>query len=294
LVVTIDNPSSTGESSISTNVGNQVTKGVEFKVTTTAISVPEKRFYLKVLVQGLMQKLKYDNFGSKLDVLNKQNQNNNNLQRYYDGASPDDLWAVRSLGIDPATGKEVFLTKNEEASFVYNTKDVVPVGNSRPDIIGVVGTSLQYGGFSLSLNMRYSLGGDQFNDALFNKVENITTDGLNQNQDKRALYDRWQKPGDVAQFKKIQLNDGLIGLGQEAADPTKPTSRFVQKNNYIAGESANISYQFNNNWVSKCGLSNLSVSAYTNDIFRIATIKNERGIDYPFARSVSFSLKANF
>jgi TonB-linked SusC/RagA family outer membrane protein len=294
LVVTIDNPSSTGESTISTNVGTQVTKGVEFKITPTVISVPEKRFYLRFSVTGAMLKLKYDNFGNKLDVLNKQNQENNSLQRFKDGASPDDLWAVRSLGIDPATGKEVFLTKNEVPGFVYNSKDVVPVGNSRPTVIGVVSTSFQYGGFSLSLSMRYSLGGEDFNTALFEKVENITTEGLNQNQDKRALYDRWQKPGDVSKFKKIQLNDGKIGLGQEAADPTKPTSRFVQKNNYIAGESANISYQFNNNWVSKCGLSNLSVSAYTNDIFRIASIKNERGIDYPFARSVSFSLKANF
>ena len=34
--------------------------------------------------------------------------------------------------------------------------------------------------------------------------------------------------------------------------------------------------------------------AYMNDIFRISTVKNERGLSYPFARSVSFSLGVTF
>mgnify|MGYP000379848531 CR=1 FL=1 len=38
----------------------------------------------------------------------------------------------------------------------------------------------------------------------------------------------------------------------------------------------------------------LTVRAYMNDIFRISTVKNERGIDYPFARSVSMSLGLRF
>ena len=201
---------------------------------------------------------------------------------------------MRSLGIDPATGREVFLTKYNEPSFTYNSNDIVVVGNSRPDVIGVVGTSVQFKGLSINLNMRYSIGSDQFNEALFNKVENITTPELLKNQDKRALYDRWKKAGDISSFKKIQLNDGWVSLGQGAADPTDPSSRFVQKDNFITGESINVSYQFNNAWVSKMGLSSLSVAGYMNDIFRIASIKDERGIDYPFARSVSFSLRANF
>ncbi|OQP51914.1 SusC/RagA family TonB-linked outer membrane protein [Niastella populi] len=294
LVVTVDNAASTGERQYTTNVGTQITKGFEFQASTTVISKPQQRIYWRFNVQGATIRAKFDNFGAALESLNKQNQNNKNLQRYYDGRSPDDLWAVHSLGIDPATGREVFLTKTGEPSFTYNSRDVVVVGNSRPDVIGVVGTSIQFKGLTVNLNMRYSLGGDQFNEALFNKVENITTPGLLKNQDKRALYDRWRKAGDISSFKRIQLNDGWVALGQGAADPTEPSSRFVQKNNFITGESINVSYQFNNEWVSKLGLSNLSVSGYMNDIFRIASIKDERGIDYPFARSVSFSLRANF
>ena len=36
------------------------------------------------------------------------------------------------------------------------------------------------------------------------------------------------------------------------------------------------------------------VQANMNDIFRWSTVKAERGIDYPFARTVSFSIGATF
>ena len=45
--------------------------------------------------------------------------------QYQDGESPTALFAVRSLGIDPATGKEVFLTKNGTPTFDYNADDRV-------------------------------------------------------------------------------------------------------------------------------------------------------------------------
>lgn len=294
LVVTVDNAASTGETSYTTNMGKQSTKGFEFNITGTAISIPQKRIFLTVTAKGSSIKMNYQDFGPALESLNKQNQTNKNLQRFYDGGSPDDLWAVRSYGIDPATGKEVFLTANNEYSMVYNPKDIAVVGNSREVVGGVFGASLQWGNFFIGVNIRYSFGGDQFNEALFDKVENITTNGLMKNQDKRALYDRWKQAGDITSFKKIQLNDGWTTLGQAAADPTEPSSRFVQKNNYIKGESFNISYQLKNDWITKYGFSGLQVSAYMNDIFRVASIKDERGMDYPFSRKVSFTVRANF
>jgi len=38
----------------------------------------------------------------------------------------------------------------------------------------------------------------------------------------------------------------------------------------------------------------LTLQANMNDIFRVSTVKAERGIDYPFARTVSFSVSAVF
>ena len=39
------------------------------------------------------------------------------MLRYYDGASTSALWVVRSAGIDPATGNEIFLKKDGSYTF---------------------------------------------------------------------------------------------------------------------------------------------------------------------------------
>jgi hypothetical protein len=224
--------------------------------------------------------------------LNKQQLDNRSLIRFRDGYSPEDLWGVYSHGIDPATGREVFLTKEGQYSFVYDPADIRKVGNSRPNIEGVFNSSITYRGFNLGIFIRYRLGGDQFNSALFSKVENISDAALAKNQDRRALYDRWKSPGDIARFKNIGISDAG---NASTASITPMSSRFIQEENSITGESVNFGYEFQDTkWLKRLGLQSLRFTGYMNDIFRISTIRRERGILYPYARSVSFSINANF
>ena len=136
---------------------------------------------------------------------------------------------------------------------------------------------------SASLQLRYSLGGDVFNNALYSKGENISSEGLKSNQDKRALSQRWVNPGDIAKYKDISLTEY-----------TPISSRFVQKNNYLSIESVRLGYEFGPELVRRIGMSQLSLNAYMNDIARFSSIKSERGIDYPFARTLSVSVSATF
>ena len=110
-------------------------------------------------------------------------------------------------------------------------------------------------------------------------MENISASSLSNNQDRRALYDRWQKPGDVAQFKNIANSQY-----------TPMSSRFVQTDNSLSLESLRIGYEFSPEVAKKMGLNTLKLSGYMNDIFRLTNIKQERGTSYPFSRSVSFAL----
>lgn len=134
-------------------------------------------------------------------------------------------------------------------------------------------------GFSINMDFRYRIGGYAFNSVLFNKVENISAGSLIYNQDKRALYDRWQKPGDKAQFKNIANSSS-----------TPMSSRFVQKDNSWSLESLRVGYEFDPSVARRFGLGSIRLSAYMNDLFRLTTIKMERGTSYPYARSVSFAL----
>ena len=114
-------------------------------------------------------------------------------------------------------------------------------------------------------------------------MENISESSLKYNQDKRALYDRWQKAGDRAQFKGISLTE-----------TTKISSRFVQREDVLSGESISAGYDFNPKGLAKFGVSAIRLQANMNDIFRVSSVKEERGIDYPFARTMSMSLSVTF
>ena len=46
---------------------------------------------------------------------------------FNDGADPDDIWAVRSAGIDPSNGKELFYAK--DGSYTYDFSTAVGVRN---------------------------------------------------------------------------------------------------------------------------------------------------------------------
>ena len=44
------------------------------------------------------------------------------------------IWAVRSMGIDPQTGREVFLTRDGRLTNEYSSVDQVPVGDTEPNL----------------------------------------------------------------------------------------------------------------------------------------------------------------
>ncbi|MBV7533375.1 SusC/RagA family TonB-linked outer membrane protein [Chitinophaga sp. sic0106] len=282
LVVAITLPSSTGLSNYPFNAGTSVVNGWEFMATVFPIFKPNVAW--SVGITGALLKQHYENFNNKLAGLNKDLQKSNSLTRYRDGYSSYDLWAVVSQGIDPATGREVFLRKDGQQTFVYDATDQVRVGTTNPKAQGAFNSSLTYYGFRASIFFSYIYSKDQFNTVLYNKVENITYAQLSNNQDKRALYDRWKQPGDMVAFKSIAESKS-----------TPISSRFIQNENTISLSSFNIGYEFRDKpWLSKASLAALNLSAFTNDLFYISTIKRERGIEYPFARSVSFSLRATF
>jgi hypothetical protein len=281
LLVFASLPSSAGASIVTDNLGGLQQYGYTLTASYTVIQKRNATWMVNVNARHL--KSEYRNFGNALADFNKKNEGVN-MVRYYDGGSPNDLWAVRSVGIDAATGREVFVTKDGNLTYVHNYSDEVVVGNSDPDLEGIIGSSFSYKGFSANVALRYRIGGQIFMQTLYDKVENIPFQRLGLNQDKRALYDRWQKPGDNAKFK---------GITDDTPDPM--SSRFVEDNNILAGESISVGYENSTaGWLKRIKASSVTCRAYMNDIFRLYTVNNERGIDYPFARSVSLSVGIRF
>ena len=77
-------------------------------------------------------------------------------------------------------------------------------------------------------------------------------------------------------------------------DRTEVTSRFVQDENVLEFKSLSLSYSFPQKWIKKMYMERMKLTFQMEDIFRISTVKRERGLDYPFARTFNFGLQVQF
>ncbi len=288
LLIGISVPPSTGiTGNWNTNLGVQKSKGLLASAQYYIYRKLSERLTWSVRATLRHEDIKLDDLDGALEDLNRVGKNST-TKRYYDGADPDAIWAVRSAGIDPANGRELFIKKDGTYTYDFDVEDEVIVGNSRSKYEGAIGSSFNWRGLSVSFSFNYKWGGKSFNRDLFNKVENLSGSQINYNQDKRALYNRWQKPGDMAQFKDIA--NSLV-TPTYSASPI--SSRFVQRNNSITLQSLNVSYDFYE-IARQMRLESLRLSLYANDLFWITTIKQERGTAYPFTRSFTFALSFSF
>lgn len=203
---------------------------------------------------------------------------------YQEGKSTTTYYAVRSLGIDPVTGKEVFLTRDGKKTFTWDAVDKVPVGDTNPDVSGTISSSFTWKDLSVGLGFAYKWGGIVYNQTLVDKIENSN---IAFNLDKRANTSRWHKPGDVVQFKKFDVN------GSE----TPASTRFIMKDNELKLATLNVGYRLTEekfNFLRRMSINVLSLNFTTNDLFRISPIRMERGLDYPFARTYTLSMSIIF
>jgi hypothetical protein len=287
LVASVDQPPSSGVNSYSMSFGELTYRGFEFEGTYAVIR--QRHLSWRMRLMGTMFRGEYSGFTDKLESMNQAAQENQSLIQFKDGYSPKTLWAVRSLGIDPATGREVFWDRNGMPTFVYNPADIVAIGRGEPTMSGTISNFLTYKQFTLTLIMRYSFGEKIFNSALYNKVENISMNQVADNQDRRALTHRWVKPGDITQFKGISLTSS-----------TPMSSRFIQTENYLSGESIGLMWRLDKHtysWLRDMGMEsvmfNLTAQG-TGGVFRLSNVKRERGTSYPEATTISLSVNAVF
>ena len=294
-------PPSTGFPSVKDNLGKIRNIGIETMVTYNVFTDPKTRSYFAITASAVHNQNRVLSISDALRSFNEdQNKiadnpyNSKPIIQYYNGMSMDAIWAVRSLGIDPANGKEIYLTKAGEKTYTYSSADEVVCGDAMPKISGTFGANGEYKGFGISLYFSYLYGGQMYNQTLVDRVENVD---MSYNVDKRVLYSTWQKPGDVKPYKalgSVQVQNA-DGSWTYMFLKTQPTSRFIQDRNELKLASVNLSYDFYKfNFVKKMGMDRLRLGFYMNDVFQLSSINVERGLSYPFSRTFSFSVQATF
>lgn len=274
---------STGVTSAKQNIGELQNKGFELQIDGFPIRTSE--FYWQIGAQGYSNRNKILKINSALEEMNRQNQENQYLSvtplaQYAAGESTTAIKVVRSGGIDPATGKEIFIKLNGERTFDYDPADKYNAGDSQPKFSGNFRNVLYWKGWSLSIFFDYTLGGYVYNATRATKIE-----GLNPiyNADIRVFEDRWKQPGDIALYRDI-------------ADSSAPrmTDRFVEKENTLNLQSINFGYEFPQKLISKIRAKSLWLGVNVKDIVRFSTVKIERGTSYPYSRGFELNLNIAF
>lgn len=295
-VNSIDLLPSTGFNSVQENIGKVENKGFDIELSAIAWQRPADRSYLRFSVMMSHNKNTLKEISNAMKSYNEKQaelatENNKPLNKYYDGVSMDAIWAMRSLGIDPATGKEIYLATdkngNNYRTFNYDGNQQVICGDALPKINGNAGISFEYKGLGFNTVCTYRWGAKMYNETLVNKVENAD---LNGNVDRRIFTGRWREAGDISPYKA--LGEVYVANQDEMASPkTYATSRFVQKRNELSLSSLQLSYDFfRHSFVKKIGLERIVLRCTVNDLYTFSTIKIERGTSYPFARKFNASL----
>lgn len=285
-------PSSTGFTSYKENMGKVKNTGVELELRARLYSDRNWLFQLygsfarnKNTIVEISQAMR--DYNKRVEELfsgyNPESSSDSKYAKtylkYYEGASLTSIYGMKSLGISPTNGKEIYLCRNGDVTDVWSADEWTIIGDTAPKGQGSFGYTLSYKQLSMFASFLYTFGGDAYNNTLVSYVENA--DIKNDNVDKRVLLDRWQKPGDITTMKDIRDRNVTTGA----------SSRFVQKNNTLQWSSLTMSYNFRPEQLKKLHLSGLRLSFTMNDLFYWFTIRQERGLDYPYSRS--FNLTTN-
>ena len=284
-------PPSSGTTSVKANLGSQTSNGIEFSVWGKIIRTKDWEWTFSV--NGLHSKTTINNISEAMKRMNEQNAtgytdgsvsvaSSSPLFQYREGESPTAIYAVRSAGIDPATGREIFIKQDGSYTYTYDTKDQVACGDTNPVMQGSFSSMLQYKNFSLTASFQYRFGGKMYNSTRALKVENINP---RRNCDVRAFTDRWTKPGDVKPY---------IDIANATGNTSVYTDRFVEKDNELWLSSLYLQYNVPVTFLRKIHVQKLYVGIGTEDLFRITSAKYERGTSYPYSRSVNMSASLTF
>lgn len=284
MLIDVSLPPSSGASSVKNNFGKQRSNGIEFSVWGKIIQTRDWSW--NISVNGLHSKTTILNIS---DALKRKNENNSQINtevaprlQFREGESPTAIYAVRSAGIDPASGKEIFIKKDGSYTYDYDATDQVACGDTNPTLQGTISSLVAWKNLSLNLNFSYRFGGDMYNSTRMSKVENIDP---RYNADLRAFTERWKQPGDRVPYLAISQNGGQT---------FSYSDRFVEKDNELWLSSVTLQYNVPQSFISPLGLQRLYVSAGAEDLFRLTSAKYERGTAYPFSRSVNLSLSVTF
>lgn len=209
------------------------------------------------------------------------------------GFSTTAIWGFQSLGIDPATGRELFNVNGEtyDAEFVrdnFDNTDWEVIGDTQPTVYGGMRNNFSYKGFNLGVITSYSFGADQLIDRTIIDNYNLF---FNRNLNLNAFYEAWRSPGDIASYPALSNSNPIVSN----------SSRYLYDSSNIQLKSVTLAYNLPVDDL-KIPVNSLSININGSNLFYwfMNTSENNRnGIAqfrniYPQMRTFSIGINTTF
>jgi TonB-linked SusC/RagA family outer membrane protein len=258
-------PISTGNASVTTNVGSLKNYGIEVVLSSQIVKTDDLSINASV------------NFSTENNEITELTQEEfiSGTKKWMVGRSLYDFFTYEWAGVDSADGYGMFYkdildangdpTGEREVTKEYSEADRYYLEKqSIPDILGGFNANIQYKNFDFSVLMNFALGGyvmDYTYMGLMGGFESIT-------QQSPHLKDRWQQPGDVTEVP-------ILLEGQN--DFSSTSSRFLFENDYLRVKGLTLGYTIDSSpALSSVGISNVRVYAQATNPF---TFHKHFGID---------------
>lgn len=207
------------------------------------------------------------------------------------------FYALKFLGVDPATGDAIYKDANGDGSITPD--DRVIVGSPHPDFTGGFRNTFALGNFDLTGFMQFSHG-----NKVFNAMRVYSGNGgYNYDNQFADQLDRWQQPGDKTDTPRASY-DGTAG-GELTS------SRFIENGSYLRLQEVTLGFNVPLRVAGMLGFSQARV--YVSG-FNLFTITDYTGYDpelnsngsgasislgsdfyaYPLARTFTFGIQAGW
>ncbi|MCF8275034.1 MAG: SusC/RagA family TonB-linked outer membrane protein [Flavobacteriaceae bacterium] len=203
------------------------------------------------------------------------------------------LWGYDFIGIDPATGRELFnidgqIYDSATVASQFNSSSWVPIGDSQPDFYGGFNNTFNFKNITLSVIMSYTHGGDVLVDrTIFDNYRILT----NRNISVNVFEDAWYQQGDNAIHPIVSDNNRIISN----------STKYLFDTSNIKLKSVNISYNLP---VNKYKLPINSLNFFVNGSnlcywFKDKSPKGKNGVaefrnTYPEMRTITFGINTTF
>ncbi|WP_339658519.1 SusC/RagA family TonB-linked outer membrane protein [Flavobacterium frigidarium] len=266
-----------GFTTVSSNVGEIVNKGIEADLTFNVIQSNNFNWNVSTnyaFNDNEVTKLAKDPAGNDINIAT-----GTKITKVGEAVG---TWNMRKwAGVDSANGNPLWYVNGKDGATTsnYNEAQIAIQGKSLPTYTGGVSTHLDFKGVFFDASVYFAGGNKVFEDWASYTQSSGTRTTVNYNG-VEALLDRWQNPGDITDVPKMDLTS----TGNNSA---ATSTRFLYDGDYIRIKDLTLGYSLNKEVLERISLDGLTLSVRGTNLFTF--VKDSRLKYDPEVRADGFT-----